>query len=332
MKTSSSFNSIAATSIAVATAGGLYWLHSKHCRSDEVNIPTTLLQSPHSKELKVAIKLAKAAGNRMVGYMEAKGTEEEKNYSLEIETKSGSADFCTNVDQDNENLIMEGIRKDFPDHEIIGEETTGTGAIPKLTKAPTWIIDPIDGTTNFSSAIPMTCVSIGFCLDGCPVMGVIYAPASNECYFAVKGFGAYRNGVRILQQSSSTTKVIEKAIICCEFGYSRKQNEIDAMLGAVSRILARGCRAIRQLGSGCLDLCYVATGRLDIVYAGIVNEGWKPWDYAAGLVICEEAGCIMESIDQTVPGVFDLYSNSILCGVSRELVDECRKVLRPDDN
>ena len=87
-------------------------------------------------------------------------------------------------------------------------------------------------------------------------------------------------------------------------------------------------RAIRQLGSGCLDLCYVATGRLDIVYAGIVNEGWKPWDYAAGLVICQEAGCVMKSIDQPAgQKEFDLYSKSILCGTSRELVDECRSLL-----
>jgi fructose-1,6-bisphosphatase/inositol monophosphatase family enzyme len=176
----------------------------------------------------------------------------------------------------------------------------------------------------------MTCVSIGFCISGHPVMGVIYAPVTNEWYLAVKGHGAYRNGIRILQQSSRSTKSIEQAVICCEFGYSRDQKEIDAMLGAVSRILGRGCRAIRQLGSGCLDLCYVATGRLDIVYAGIANEGWKPWDYAAALVVCQEAGCVMESIDQPTPGGFDLYSKSVLCGVSRTLVNDCRRLLRPD--
>lgn len=99
------------------------------------------------------------------------------------------------------------------------------------------------------------------------------------------------------------------------------------MLGAVSRILSEGCRAIRQLGSGCLDLCYVATGRLDVVYAGIVNEGWKPWDYAAGFVVCHESGCVMESITQQAGEEFDLYSKSILCGASRELVDECRSLL-----
>lgn len=100
------------------------------------------------------------------------------------------------------------------------------------------------------------------------------------------------------------------------------------MVGGVSRILEHGCRAIRQLGSGVLDLCYVATGRLDVVYAGIVNEGWKPWDYAAGYVICQEAGCIMENLRDHTPGKgFDLYGKSVICGVSREIVDSLRHVL-----
>eukprot|EP00980_Cylindrotheca_fusiformis_P028508 scaffold22607_cov123-Cylindrotheca_fusiformis.AAC.5 len=321
------------TAVAAATAvvgAGFLFLHSRS-RDEMPPIPSQLLKSCYSDELKLAVQLAKRAGENMIGYIESKGTSEAANFSLHIETKSGSADFCTKVDVENEKLIMDGIQERFPSHEIIGEEATGTGEVPKLTKNPTWIIDPIDGTTNFSSGLSMTCVSIGFCVGGHPVMGVIYAPASNEWYLGVKGFGAYRNGIRILQHTSTATKLISKAMICCEFGYSRKQDEIDVMLGAVSRILARGCRAIRQLGSGCLDLCYVASGRLDIVYAGVVNEGWKPWDYAAGLVICQEAGCVMESIDQTVPGEFDLYSKSILCGVSRELVNECRTLLDPKE-
>ena len=256
--------------------------------------------------------------------------EESSSLSLVIDQKSNAADFCTQVDVDNEHLIVKGIREAFPDEQIIGEEGVGTGEVPKLKSGTkTWIIDPIDGTTNFSMAIAMTCVSIGLCDEsGKPVMGVIYAPASDDWYLAVSGHGAYWNGSQILP-SKRKTKVISESVICCELGYSRKQHEIDAMLGAMSRILANGCRAIRQLGSGCLDLCYVATGQLDIVYAGVVNEGWKPWDYAAGLVICTEAGCVMESIDQKTPGEFDLYSKSILCGGSRELVDECRKLLRP---
>ena len=272
--------------------------------------------------------LASIAGENMLGYIESKGTIEESKYSLDIETKSGSADFCTKVDVENENLVIEGIRTTFPSHDIIGEEMTGTGPLPPMRpNHPTWIIDPIDGTTNFSQGLNMTCISIAFCDKNRPVVGVIYAPATDEWYIGVKGLGSYRNGVLLCSQQQKTKKSMQQAVVCCEFGYSRKQDEIDAMLGAVSRILAEGCRAIRQLGSGCLDLCYVASGRLDLVYAGIVNEGWKPWDYAAGLVICQEAGCVMESIEQNGGDEFDLYSKSILCGASRELVDECRDLL-----
>jgi len=265
----------------------------------------------------------------MAGYLNARGTTDAVHYDLGVlETKSGETDFCTNVDVENESNMIQSIQQHFPSHDIIGEETTGTGPIPKLKEdVPTWIIDPIDGTTNFSSGMPLTCVSIGFCHGGRPVMGVIYAPATDEWYVAVRGYGAFRNGVKIQAPLAEKDKSFKEAIVCCEFGYSRKQHEIDTMLGAVSKILATGCRAIRQLGSGCLDLCYVATGKIDIVYAGVVNEGWKPWDYAAGLVICEEAGCVMESIDQTAGKPFDLYSKSILCATSRKLADECRALL-----
>ncbi|KAL3917447.1 MAG: hypothetical protein SGARI_007713 [Bacillariaceae sp.] len=183
-----------------------------------------------------------------------------------------------------------------------------------------------DGTTNFSAGIhSMTCVSIGYCENGKPVLGVIYAPGTKELYIAVKDYGAYRNGVKI--QQSHATKSLSKAVVCCEFGYARDKAQVDKILGGVSKIMLTGCRAIRQLGSGCLDLCMVATGRLDVVYAGLASEGWKPWDYCAGWIICKEAGCVMESFDQKPGQDFDLYSKSIICGVSRELVDEVRKTI-----
>ncbi len=290
------------------------------------SIPVPLLHSPYKEELQLAVQLAHRAGVNMKGYLRAKGTMEEGNFDLGMEIKSNDVDFCTKVDVENELQISKGIRMRFPNHEIIGEEAVGTGVIPKLrTDTPTWIIDPIDGTTNFSQGIFMTCVSIGFCVEGKPVVGVVYAPATEEWYIAASGYGAFRNGIQIQQRNTKTS--LSKAVVCCEFGYSRKQHEIDAMLNAVSRILQHGCRAIRQFGSGVLDLCYVATGRIDVVYAGIVNEGWKPWDYAAGLVICQEAGCIMESINQKPGEEFNLYGQSILCGVSREMVDDLRSLL-----
>ncbi|KAL3905541.1 MAG: hypothetical protein SGILL_009637 [Bacillariaceae sp.] len=265
----------------------------------------------------------------MTGYLENKGTASEQNFDLGIETKSNQTDFCTKIDVENEALIMEGIQAAFPDHDIIGEEAVGTGALPPLKKdVPTWIIDPIDGTTNFSAGIhSMTCVSIGYCENGKPVMGVIYAPGTNELYVAAKGCGAYRNGRKIQQDPVKSTKSLQKAVVCCEFGYARDKAQVDKILGGVSKVMLKGCRAMRQLGSGCLDLCMVASGRLDVVYAGLASEGWKPWDYAAGWIICKEAGCVMESFEQKPGDDFDLYSTSIICGVSRELVDDMRKVL-----
>jgi myo-inositol-1(or 4)-monophosphatase len=261
----------------------------------------------------------------LVDYCHSKGTEAESSFDLGIETKSGAADFATQVDVDNEKMVIKGILAKFPTHEIIGEESVGTGEVPPLTMAPTWVIDPIDGTTNFAAGIPLTCVSIALCVDQRPVLGVVYAPMTQELYLAVKGHGAYRNGVKIIPRGHTP---MNNAVVCCEFGYPRDTLAIAKMVGAVQRILQCGCRAIRQLGSGVLDLCYVATGRLDVVYAGVASEGWKPWDYAAGLVILQEAGCVIEAIDQpSTQKEFDLYSKSLICAVSQELLQDCRQII-----
>lgn len=139
------------TAVAVVAATGLYLLYAQN-RADKSKIPSELLRSPHAAELKMAVRLAKMAGQNMKGYIETKGTSEASNYSLDIDTKSNAADFCTKVDVQNENMIMAAIQEAFPTYEIIGEETTGTGEIPKLTKKPTFIIDPIDGESSYESA------------------------------------------------------------------------------------------------------------------------------------------------------------------------------------
>lgn len=183
----------------------------------------------------------------------------------------------------------------------------------------------VDGTTNFASGFPLTCVSIGFCDNGVPVMGVVYAPMTDELFVGVKGYGCFRNGVRITQRRH---KKLSDAIVCFEFGYSRKPQQVATMVDAVNRLLLHGLRATRQVGSGVLDLCYVASGRMDAVYAGLAGEGWKPWDFAAGLVIAEEAGCVMEAIDQKERGPFDIYSTSHICAVGFELLEEVRQLVK----
>jgi fructose-1,6-bisphosphatase/inositol monophosphatase family enzyme len=291
----------------------------------------------------LAVDLALQAGRHMVSYCNDRGTLlESRHGDLDISTKTSDEDFCTRVDVENERLITHAIRAAFPSHLVIGEEETGVGDIPRPTKGiPTWIIDPIDGTTNFASGLPLTCVSIGYCNErGQPVMGVVFAPMTDELYVAVRGHGAFCNGVQITNRrrqstnSSSTTPPtpLNQALVCFELGYPRDPESVKKTVGAVQRLMEHGCRASRQLGSGVLDLCYVATGRLDAVYAGVAGEGWKPWDFCAGYVIIREAGCCMEPIflvhdQETADDEFDLYSASHICATSRELVQEIRRVI-----
>lgn len=284
----------------------------------------------------------------MKAHSDSKGTLQgyESEHGLDISHKSTEIDFATAVDMKNETLVTDGIRKAFPSHTVIGEETVGTGQVPPLGSEPTWILDPIDGTTNFASGIPLTAVSIGLCDGGRPVLGVAYAPITGELYIAIKGQGAFRNGVRIhsTNQISEELKHLSDAVVCCEFGYARSDQAVKDMVGAAERILRHGCRTVRQLGSGVLDICYVASGRIDVVYTGIADEGWKPWDYCAAMVVAEEAGCTIRSL-KGAPGkkdaldefdkegkvvqgsLFDIYSKSMICGVNATVVSECRNTV-----
>lgn len=294
--------------------------NSKHA------VPQALLVSPLGEELRVAVDLALRAGRAMYRYCDDKGTAAEATHDLGVATKGQAEDFCTKVDVENEQLVTDGIRKRFPTHRVIGEETTGTGPIPVLTEAPTWIIDPIDGTTNFSAGLPLTCVSIGLCLDKKPALGVVYAPMTDELYLAVTGHGAYRNGVRI--SCARNEKSLLESVVCFEFGYARDTAAVAKMVGVVQRILEHGCRTTRSLGSGVLDLCFVAAGRIDVVYAGVAGEGWKPWDYCAGCVVVKEAGGVMEAVAGQKEGDdFDIYSTSVICAVGQSLVQEVRQMI-----
>lgn len=290
--------------------------------------------------------LHNTAGQNMMQHYNAKGTistnssQNPDPINLDVSIKSNSCDIATAIDTQNEDYISSQISQHFPTHAIIGEESTGSGPIPSLSSTiPTWIIDPIDGTTNFVSGIPLCCVSIGLCLHGQPHMGVVYAPMTQELYVAVRERGAYRNGMRLSTSTSERKKTLADSVVCFEFGYERSSEGISSMITPVHLLLQHGVRATRSLGSGVLNLCYIASGRLDLVYAGLASEGWKPWDYCAGLVVATEAGCCMShlkmenEVDMDEDGNvkcgydFNLYSKSMICGVERELVEEARNVI-----
>jgi fructose-1,6-bisphosphatase/inositol monophosphatase family enzyme len=322
---------------AALASVGCWLLLKKHVRSDnketesdksQYNIPQELDSCPYRDEVNVAVKLALQCGSNMYGYCNDKGTASEGKHDLGINTKGQDENFCTLLDIENERIVVDGIRNVFPQHDIIGEESVGTGIIPRINaNVPTWIVDPIDGTTNFASGLPLTCVSIGLCVEGKPTLGVVYAPMTEEFYIGVKGYGCYRNGILISKRRKEINKIMKESVVCTEFGYTRDKDGIDKMISAVQRILYNGCRTTRQFGSGVLNLCYVATGRIDIVYAGIAGEGWKPWDYCAGMVIAIEAGCTIESFTQNSDDEFDIYSDSVICAVNSSLVKEFRQIV-----
>merc|ERR1712154_594464 len=126
----------------------------------------------------------------------------------------------------------------------------------------------------------------------------------------MKGCGAFRNGEQIRSTDAlSKEKTLSNSVVCFEFGYARSDEGVENMIGAVRNILKHGCRSTRSYGSGVLDICYVASGRLDVVYTGMAEEGWKPWDYCAAMVVAEEAGCTISSLKDN-NGESDFDSNN----------------------
>jgi len=329
-KSSSLTSTLLTASLSIAlTALTSYYLTKKD--DPPKSPPNELQSSPYTTELKLAYTLALKAGKNIYQHTNTKGTCAKSTLDLEMHTtKSNDLDFATNIDVLNEELIIQGIQKAFPDHEIIGEESTGMGSIAPLTDRPTWIIDPIDGTTNFAAGFPLCCVSIGFCDGGVPVLGVVYSPNTNEVFTAVKGHGAFRNNIRISPRQNEPKKTLSNSIICFELGYAKKTEYIHTMINAIQRLLIHGVRAVKTTGCGVLDLCYVALGKMDVVYTGLTEEGWKPWDYCAGSVIVSESGAVMESLFGGEEGTFDIYAKNMICAVNCDLLRECRDVVLRD--
>lgn len=196
-----------------------------------------------------------------------------------VENKSES-DYVTDVDRQSEALIVEEIHQAFPDHHIVAEETSGGMLKPGFN----WIVDPLDGTTNFINGWPHVAVSIGAWLDGREILGVILNPVVKEMFRAVEGGGAFLNNqpIRVRQRSNP-----KNALIATGFPFRRKEM-IDPYLAAFRQIFNQ-IGDMRRAGSAALDLAYVAAGRLD----GYWEIGLSMWDIAAGAAILREAGGVV---------------------------------------
>ncbi|MBW7889361.1 MAG: inositol monophosphatase [Bacteroidetes bacterium] len=195
-----------------------------------------------------------------------------------IERKQGEeTNLVTEIDKQSEALIISKIKKHFPHHDILGEESGSLNSRSEFK----WIIDPLDGTTNFTHGFPIFSVTIGIEHKGEIIAGVIYDPNADELFSAEKGNGAYLNKKRI--HVSSTDSLI-KSLLVTGFPYNVKENPQHVVEHFVNFLpLAQG---VRRLGSAALDLAYIACGRLDGYWEVFLN----PWDKAAGILLVREAG------------------------------------------
>lgn len=196
---------------------------------------------------------------------------------LDIKAKLNESDIVTAADKAAEKLVISHIRETYPDHSILSEES-GTEAHDGEYR---WVIDPLDGTTNFSQGLPLYSISIGIEKDGEPIVGVVYDSYLDELFHAVKGGGAFLNGMPITVSGKTELK---ESVVATGFPVDKHLTP-DNNLDNVSRVMPK-VRGLRRLGSAAMDLCYVAAGFLD----GYWEMNLYPWDVCAGLLIVKEAG------------------------------------------
>lgn len=222
--------------------------------------------------LNIAIRAARKAGDFI-----AKSAENPDNIET---TQKGSNDFVTNIDTSAEHIVIDVIKKSYPEHSIISEEI---GLVSGKDTDYQWIIDPLDGTTNFVKNFPHFCVSIALRIKGRTEIACVYDPIRNELFTAQRGAGAQLNSKRI---RVNNLKDLSGTILATGFPFKAKQHSESFM--KVIGALFIDCADFRRTGSAALDLCYLAAGRVD----GYFELGLKPWDFAAGELIAREAGAI----------------------------------------
>lgn len=229
-----------------------------------------------------------------------------KNEAFKVNTKSTLTDLVTEIDLLSEDMIRAKIGKNYPEHNILGEESDFTDKKSKYT----WVVDPLDGTNNYASSYPIYCVSIALKYEAEVVMGVIYIPELDEIYSAIKGKGAYKSG-KAINISQKTT--LNSALVATGFPYDKKDSKINN-LEPFNKILPE-IRGVRRSGSAAFDLVSVASGRMDAYWEFKLKE----WDLAAGELLVREAG---GEVYQT-----EIEGAPLLIAGSRKLAAELRRVI-----
>ena len=205
--------------------------------------------------------------------------------------KKGAIDLVTEIDLRIEREFRAMIAERFPDHVVLGEEFASTAdrdAAPPFC----WVLDPVDGTTNYAHGLPIFCSSLALEIDGEIVVGAVYDPTRRELFTAERGQGAWLNG-RPLHVSATDALIDSLLVTGFHYGIQRDPEELVSLF----REFITRARAVRRLGSAALDLCYVAAGRFD----GYWESKIQPWDVAAGALIVQEAGGRVSDVDGDEP-------------------------------
>jgi myo-inositol-1(or 4)-monophosphatase len=232
--------------------------------------------------------------------------------------KKGPIDLVTAADLAVEREFRALVARVFPSHEVLGEEGQPRSATAAASRCR-WIIDPLDGTTNFAHGLAIFCVSIALEIDGQLEIGVVYDPMADELYTAERGGGARLNGQPLRVSANAT---LEDSLMCTGFPYSVREQPGRQV--EVFRAFLGRARAVRRLGSAALDLCYVAAGRFEVFW----EQKLHPWDMAAGALLVTEAGGRVTRYDDTP---LDLFGGELVASnghVHRATLDVISSVHR----
>lgn len=255
------------------------------------------------RSLNFAARLAQQVGDDIV---------RRSRRNLRISFK-GEIDLVTKFDRDAQKKIVSALSREFPDHGILSEEDINRNP----ASSARWIIDPLDGTTNFAHGLPIWGISIGLELNDKVVLGIVYDPNRGETFSALRNAGAYLNGKKI---EVSNTRKLDRSLLVTGFPYDIRRSERNN-LRQFGEFAVRA-RAVRRLGSAALDLCYTACGRFD----GYWEMKLSPWDQAAGSLILKEAG---GKITDFRGRPFNIYGDEVLGtngSIHRQMMDVLRKL------
>lgn len=239
-----------------------------------------------------------------------------------VETKTCRTDVVTNYDRQVEELLINGLAKEYPNHKFIGEESTAkTKETPELTEAPTWILDPIDGTMNYVHKFPHVCISLALAVHGEIVLGIIHNPIHSELFHATKGGGAFLNDEPI--RTSGVTELRNALSVTEPFTILLSTKTKDIKMARFEALLTES-QGLRSTGSAALALAYLARGSLDCFHL----DGLMPWDIAAGMLIVREAG---GTVIDTKGGAYDFMKPNTVAAASEQLATEVSKLIVETD-